>query len=92
MSKLGKHTSLDKDLKRSVNWIQDFACVTKVVLGRVEAARHKYSPGTLRYKMDSPGGIKVNGYAGGAVFDIYVKVEEDQKEKLIDAIGERWSG
>jgi len=90
MSKLGKHTSMDKELKRSVAWLERYECVTKVVLGITESCRHTYRPGTLRYKMDAPGGIKVNGYTGNGVIDIYVKIEPiEKKEKLVDAIRDK---
>jgi hypothetical protein len=90
MSKLGKHTSMDKELKRSINRLEDYKCVAKIVLGITESCRHAYAPGTLRYKMDAPGGIKINGYTGKGVVDIYVKIEPiEDKAKLIAIIDKK---
>ena len=71
----GKHTSLDKHLKLSVGWIETIPEVTKVVLGFSESCRHKYAPGCIRCKQNVAGGIKVNGYSGNGVIDMYLKIE-----------------
>ena len=79
----GRHKSMDKHLKGSIQWLQNQDSVTKIVLGFSECARHKYSPGFIRYKMDVPGGIKVNGYSGKGVTDIFVKIQPiDDREKI----------
>ena len=75
MTLLGKHQSMGKDLKRSVKWLETIPSITKVVLGFSEACRHKYSPGHIRFKMDVDGGIKVNGYSGKGVTDIFIKID-----------------
>ena len=73
--KMAKHKSLGKELKRSMDWLAKFDSVTKVVLGRVEACRHKYSPGHIRIQMDKDGGISIKGYSGNGVMDIFIKVD-----------------
>lgn len=75
MSLLGKHKSMDKDLKRSIRWLEGIPFVTKVVLGFSECCRHKYPPGALRFKLDVAGGIKINGYSGKGVTDIFIKID-----------------
>ncbi len=85
--KLGKHKTLDKELKRSINWLAKNKFVTKIVLGRVESARHSFTPGDLRYKSTVAGGIKINAYGGKGVMDIFVKVEPiDKVEDIIKLI------
>ena len=69
----GRHTSLDKHLK-NILWIEEVPSVQKVVLGISEACRHKYPPGHIRFKMDVEGGIKVTGYSGTGVIDIFIKI------------------
>ncbi len=64
MALLGKHTTLDKHVKRSIAWIETIPAVTKIVLGFSESCRHKYPPGHLRIKMNVRGGIKINAYSG----------------------------
>lgn len=66
---------MGKELKRSIRWLENIPAVTKVVLGFSEACRHKYAPGALRFKMDVDGGIKINGYSGTGVTDIFVKID-----------------
>jgi len=85
--KKAKHKSLGKDLKRSIDWLQKFDSVTKVVLGRVEACRHKYSPGHIRTQMDKDGGISIKGYSGNGVMDLFIKIDpiedrDDIKQKI----------
>jgi len=74
MSKKGRHTTLDKQLKRNVLWIEKIASVSKVVLGFSECCRHKYPPGHIKFKLNVTGGIKVNGYSGKGVTDIFIKI------------------
>ncbi|MCB1826961.1 MAG: hypothetical protein KDH94_00955 [Coxiellaceae bacterium] len=82
---------MDKDLKRSVRWLESLPAVTKVVLGFSEACRHKYSPGSLRFKMDADGGIKINGYSGKGVTDIFVKIDPiTERENIKSAIAEKF--
>ena len=92
MEKTGRHKSLDKDLKRSVEWLKSFAVVTKVVIGISESCRHKYPPGVLRWKSDVPGGIKLNGYSGKGVTDLFVKVDPiEYREHIKDLIKQKFN-
>jgi hypothetical protein len=90
MNKKGKHQTVDKELKPSISWLESQDCVAKVVLGLCESARHAYTPGTLRFQMDAPGGVKLKAYGGNGVIDLYVKVCEDDKEGLLEKIAARW--
>lgn len=90
MDKKGKHKSVDKELKPTMSWLQGLEIVEKVVLGFCESARHAYAPGTLRYRGDSPGGIKINAYGGNGVIDVYVKVSDENKPLLLEKISDRW--
>ena len=89
--KKGKHTSLDKAMKPSIRWLENMSCITKVVLGISESCRHKYAPGTLRFKMDVDGGIKLNGYSGLGVTDIFIKIDPiTERERIKALIKERF--
>ncbi len=91
MEKTGRHKSLDKDLKRSVLWLKSFDCVAKVVISISESCRHHYPPGTIRWKMDAPGGFKANGYSGKGVTDLFIKIEPIEKREYIkEQIKERF--
>lgn len=83
----GRHKSLDKDLKRSIRWLENIQAVKKIVIGISEACRHKYAPGHLRFKLDVDGGIKINGYSGNGVVDLFIKIvpitkREEVKTKI----------
>jgi len=74
---------MGKELKRSVKWLETLPPIKKIVLGFSEACRHKYPPGHIRFKMDVDGGIKVNGYSGKGVTDIFIKIEPiENREKI----------
>lgn len=90
-NKLGKHKTMDKELKRSIDLLSKNQYISKIVLGRVEGARHSFPPGHIRYKSTVRGGIKINGYSGNGVMDIFIKIEPIEKIKeIIDLIGERY--
>lgn len=87
----GRHKTLDKHLKQNIQWIEDLPEVQKVVLGISESCRHKYPPGHVRFKMDVDGGIKVNGYSGKGVTDIYIRIEPiEKREHVKSLIAERY--
>ncbi|HSX20272.1 MAG TPA: hypothetical protein VLG38_03995 [Gammaproteobacteria bacterium] len=92
MALQGRHTSLDKHVKRSVLWIESIPSVTKVVLGFSESCRHRYSPGQIRFKQNVRGGIKVNAYSGNGVTDIFIKIDPNEdrdnvKQMIEDRFG-----
>jgi hypothetical protein len=72
---MSKHKSLDKHVKKNIDWVKTIPTVTKVVIGISESCRHKYPPGHIRFKMDVDGGIKINAYSGNGVTDIFLKIE-----------------
>lgn len=93
MALQGRHTTLDKHVKRSVAWIATIPAVTKIVLGFSESCRHRYSPGHIRFRMNVRGGIKVNAYSGKGVTDIFIKIDpiterEEVKLKIANRFGE----
>lgn len=91
MSKKGRHKSLDKAMRLSIRWIESISCIKKVVLGISESCRHKYAPGTLRFKSDVEGGIKINGYSGLGVTDIFIKIDPiSERETIKQLIAERF--
>ena len=92
MSKKGKHRSVEKAMKLSIRWIENINCIKKVILGISEACRHKYAPGTLRFKSDVDGGIKINGYSGLGVTDIFIKIDPiSEREHIKQLIAERFT-
>lgn len=84
--KKGKHKSLDKAMKPHIRWLEAMPCITKVVLGISEACRHRYAPGTLRFKSNVDGGIKINGYSGIGVTDIFIKIDPITERERIKAL------
>jgi hypothetical protein len=89
MSKKGKHKSLDKSLKPVIAWLESLDIVERIILGISEACRHTYSPGHLKYQGDTEAGIRLNAYSGKGVTKIFVRVETEDKDKLIELIEKR---
>ena len=88
----GRHKSLDNHLKNNVLWVESISGVQKVVLGISESCRHKYPPGHIRFKSDVDGGIKLNGYSGKGVTDMFIKIDPISKREAIKAmIAERFA-
>lgn len=89
---MGKHTSLDSNVKQNVEWIKSIPCVSKIVIGISESCRHKYPPGHIRFRRDVNGGIKINAYSGNGVTDIFIKIEPiSEREKLKALILKRFT-
>lgn len=82
----GRHKTVDKHLKNNIWWVENIAGVQKVVLGISEACRHKYPAGHIRFKMDVDGGIKVNGYSGKGVTDIFIKIHPIERRETVKAL------
>lgn len=83
-AKRGKHTSVEKELRRSICWLESLDIVNKVVFCPFERARHSHTPGVLKYQRKSLGGCIVKAYGGNGIMDIYVKVS---LENLNDFLG-----
>jgi len=88
MNKKGSHQTVMKELKPAIRWLESLPYVQRVILNRTETARHAYKPGFIRFQMTANGGIKIKGYAGNGIMDIYIKT--NQPDTLIEAIKERF--
>lgn len=88
--KRGRHTSAGKDLERSIRWLERRSEVQKVVLSLAEACRTQYQPGHLRYTRETRGGIKLVGHSGNGIINIFVRVDEEHRERLVADIMAKW--
>jgi hypothetical protein len=89
---MGRHQSLDSHVKKSLQWLQGISGVAKVVIGISESCRHRFPPGYIRFKLDVEGGIKINGYSGNGVTDLFIKIEPiTEREKVKLAIAQRFN-
>lgn len=87
----GRHKSMDSALKKHVSWLETLPGVKKIVLGFSEACRHKYSPGHIRFRQDVNGGIKVNGYSGKGVTDMFIRIDPiSEREQIKSLLKERF--
>lgn len=90
----GKHTSLDKDLKKIVSWIEQLPHVKKVILSFTESCRHKYPSGHIRLRTDVDAGVKASGYFGNGVIDMVIVIDplderENVKITILNKVGNR---
>ncbi len=91
MSKRGRHTSVEKSLRRAVLWLESLSQVKRVILNSTESCRHSFPAGHLRCRGDVPGGFKMNGYGGSTIVDIFVGVDPEDMEDLKGLIEARFS-
>ena len=89
-NKRGRHTSAGKDLERSIQWLERRPEVIKVVLSLAEACRTNYQPGHLRHTRNAPGGVKLVGHSGNGIINIFVRVADDDRAALLDAISDKF--
>ena len=86
LTKLAKHQHLDHELIRSLRKIEKLEGVTKIVLGRKDNCRHKYTPGYLRCMQPIDGGLRLNGYSGRGVQSILVFTDGATTNSFIQTI------
>jgi hypothetical protein len=91
MGKKGKHTTVAKELKQTVVWLESLDEVKRVIIGISEACRHRYSPGSIRVKQVVLGGLSVNGYSGRGVTNLYLNIDPpDQINSIVKLIEIRY--
>lgn len=92
MGMRGRHKSLDKHLKNQIAWVEKLPGVQKLILGFSEACRHRYPPGHIRFTADVDGGIKMTGYSGKGVIDLFIRIDPPEAgEEIKRRIVERFS-
>ena len=83
---------MPKELGRSIRRLLHQPGVYKTVLGPYHNCRHRYAPGSLKFQMDIPRGIKVNGYFGDGVRDLFVYIDPiEQRESVKQYLREEYS-
>lgn len=82
----GKHQSVPKELKQSVDWIERQGA--KVILGLCDCARHKFAPGHIKLMGRTDAGFKANGYSGNGVMKFFIRCKDPE---VLDLIEERFS-
>ncbi len=89
---MGRHQSLDSHVKKNLEWLKGIPGVAKVVIGISESCRHRFPPGYIRFKSDVEGGIKINGYSGNGVTDLFIKIDPiSEREQVKIAIAKRFN-
>lgn len=88
--KMGKHTSLDKELRHGVKWLTEQPEVKRVILGIFEPARTKFPKGHFRFQRDVVGGILLNGYGGNGVMRITLIIEEGKRDAVLQKMKEKF--
>lgn len=78
--RIGKHSSVDRDLKRSLKKLLRQTGVVKVVLGPFHNCRHNSTVGSLLFQADIDAGIKIKGFCGDGVRDLFVYVKPPERK------------
>ena len=82
----GKHRSLDKSSKHTVERLLRLPFVDKVVLGISNACRHRYAPGAVRFQGRENVGVRVTLFSGKGSTVAYIYSHES--ERLIQHLKE----
>lgn len=80
----GRHKSLDKELKRSIQSLQKIDGIKKIILGFSECCRHRYPPGYIKVRAKVDGGLKANGFSGKGVTDLFIRISPEELIKPIE--------
>jgi hypothetical protein len=84
---LGRHTSIPEGLKKSLENLIFQSQVKRTILGRFYNCHPKFQKGYLKYQMNTPTGIKVNGYIKSGVQEIFVVIDSlEKRQEVIDYI------
>ncbi len=75
MPKMGRHKSVDRNLRQSISWLKSLDGVSKVVLNRTDNCRHKFTPGHLRIQRIDDAGLHINAYGGNGVVVAFVRIK-----------------
>ena len=76
---MGRHLSVSKELKKNYKKLLNHKYVKNISRQYYHPCKHKYIPGTIRYKLDTTTGIKVTAYDGSGCVDMYVYIESLDK-------------
>lgn len=76
---MGRHLSVGKELKPSYKKLLGHKFVKNISRQYYNVCKHKYRPGTIRYKADTTSGIRVTGYDGSGCVDLYVYIQPIDK-------------
>jgi hypothetical protein len=88
MQKLGNHTTLDAETKRSVEWLDGRDEVTKIILSDHRVRSHSKTPGSLAVKSHTDTGLCLTAYTGVGIRQIFVSTPK--RRELETLITERW--
>lgn len=88
MDKLGHHTTMDPELRRSVEWLDGRSEVSKIILGDIRPRKHSKTPGTLVVEEKSAGGIALTAYSGVGIRTLFVQTRK--QDVLAALIADRW--
>ncbi len=86
----GRHTTLDKDTRRSVDWLHLQAGVKRIILGPIDVCKHAFTPGTLRIKREMPGGLELKAYFGVGIRPLYCYLTPGMATHITGRIQERF--
>ena len=90
--KRGRHTSLAKEIRPAVAWMESLDEVERVVIGLTENCRHRFRPGTVRVQRVHDYGLDLNAYTGSGVTRLFVGIAEPARAAFAARLAERYSG
>ena len=86
---IGRHKSLDKELRVPVKWLRSLPGIEKVIYGHCDPCRHRRKPGTLELRREIPVGFELQAYGGFGVMRLIVHIKYDRRLELRSLITAR---
>lgn len=68
----GTTQNLDKELRKSIDWLGVQRGVKKVILGQTTLCKHAFTVGTIRFIKEIVGGLEVRGYFSVGFRPVYI--------------------
>lgn len=87
----GRHTSVEKELKKSIKWLESLTVVDKVILGVYESARHHYTPGMITFARETQGGLALKAYGGNGIMKLFVKIKQENLNTFLELLEKRFA-
>ncbi|MBU0531245.1 MAG: hypothetical protein ABIG32_03810 [Candidatus Uhrbacteria bacterium] len=85
-AKLGKHTSMNKDVKHVYRKLERVDSITKIVLGRYRPCRHTIPVGWIDITSTAAGGMKLKVFCGDGIQEMFVCCDPQDTKKITDSI------
>jgi hypothetical protein len=76
-------------LARNIEWLSSLSIVNRVNMGRVKVSPHNFPTGHIKFRRRVIGGVFFYGYDEEGTNLIFVRVDEDYHERLLELVAKK---